>query len=455
MSSEDKGAGHVANIADARGKRKPKTEGTPGDDGKQPKVPAHEIYATIAGIIDRTELDQKLYAPFPATFAAIEPEPGAREVIEVDELHQARLVSPARVRQVVAAYCQVHMGPCFQLLPSALKDCVEFWLTRTRQVVAPSMVACAHDGGVTWRRLPFDLLPGATLAWDDILARVAPSARLPLMAWLGSVLVPESYNQQYVWLYGEGGNGKGAIARFLRRLLGQAVHPLTYVPKRPNQFFTYQFIGKRLVVANDCDQNEFVADGLFKALSGGDPINCERKGGASFSVDLNAKWLFASNKVPRLTSQRADMRRAIFVPFEGAPAEWVAGFEERLWEEGGAFMARCLDAYKALAPGHGPIPVEADELLAHVSIEEERYEEIFDEWLEDVGNPLAEISAKHMNALKWRLFKTKRDVDGFAAYLLRRGVKKCRKPDRRYYMGASLKKDSRTLLEALGERGDE
>ena len=154
-----------------------------------------------------------------------------------------------------------------------------------------------------------------------------------------------SYMQQYVWLHGKGNEGKGSLNRFLQRVFGPA-----YCSKQPNEsgdkFWTHELLGKRLVVFPDCNDQKFVTSGLFKSMTGGDPVAVEAKGEMSYTTRLNAKYLVLSNEKPQISSEKADKRRIIYC--EIAPREDLIdlNFEARLWDEGGAFLGKCWSLYQ-------------------------------------------------------------------------------------------------------------
>ncbi len=153
------------------------------------------------------------------------------------------------------------------------------------------------------------------------------------------------------------------------------------MPQEPNQFWTNQLANKRLVIFPDCENYHFPTKGLFKSLSGDDPITIEPKMKAPYTTLLDCKFLFTSNQLPALSSEWSDLRRAIFVRLDGG-AEWSEGFEDRLWEEAAQFLTNCLVVYEKACPTHGPIPVDHDasELSSWVSTIEEHFEEAFSEW---------------------------------------------------------------------------
>jgi hypothetical protein len=125
-----------------------------------------------------------------------------------------------------------------------------------------------------------------------------------------------------------------------------------------------------------------VSTGLWKALTGGDPIECEAKGQMSFTAKLQTKFIVLSQKRPQISSERADQRRLIYCELTGSwddlTPEEMATFEARLWDEGGAFLTHCLGAYHQRYPHGGPIKsVMTQEMEGWVSSLEEEFEVFF------------------------------------------------------------------------------
>ena len=174
--------------------------------------------------------------------------------------------------------------------------------------------AAADTAPLAFTRLPWHAADDITPTWDLIISRMSNADAFT--AWVGSLFDETSYQQQYVWLHGKGNEGKGCINRFLMRVFGPA-----YCAKQPKErgdkFWTHDLLGKRLVVFPDCNDSAFVASGLFKSMTGGDPIPVEAKGEMAYTTRLAAKYLIISNERPDLSSETADRRRIIYCEMTG------------------------------------------------------------------------------------------------------------------------------------------
>lgn len=321
-----------------------------------------------------------------------------------------------------------------QLTDRQIDGVARYWQKTTEPIEMPSKIGFAEGDGLVMRRVPLVLADGPTPLWDELMGRITNSDCL--MAWFGSIFVDQSNIQQYVWLHGEGNDGKGSIARFFKKVLAH-LYSSQVPPSANDKFWTYQIKDARLVVFEDCNNTSFVTSGLFKSLTGGDWVRGEIKGGAALSLLIRAKYLFLSNEKPDISSERADNRRIIYctvTPFKG---EQDAQYEAGLWDEAGAFLHKCLAMYSKLAPNHGPIHANTDLLDEVVATNEERFSSFLEANFH-VG-PTYRCEPHMLQNLMNKEFKTRKEQSHFRAYLERQGIKKEMDTNeqgqpRRYYM---------------------
>lgn len=379
---------NVTDLAQARGKqrkggRRPKGEA--GARAAEQKPRLVDLYRAVADAIGRRA--HSPLPPFPVRFLVLELEPGVRLPLLHDEADD--VVTHVKLKAVayeILRYCETLAGsfPEIALGPNHAKEATEYWLATAEAVAKDDIKFLRWQGepGLTYQRLPWAFRPGAHPTWNALLARM--SNMEAFCHWLGSLFFEESSLQNYVWLYGGGGDGKGAINRFLERVFGNAYR--SKQPQSKNQrdkFWAFGLLGARLVVFPDCDDPTFVTSGLFKSLTGGDPLDLEAKQEMSFTARLGAKYLVISNERPALSGSRADKRRIIYCELE-APKEYERNFEDRLWAEGGAFLEECIAAYREAYPDHGPLKPDMTEIDGWVSSLEERLSEAFERHFDKV-----------------------------------------------------------------------
>ena len=168
-------------------------------------------------------------------------------------------------------------------------------------------------------------------------------------AWIGAIFSPEIKLQQYIWLYGDGINGKGTIMNFLQGMLKDATCPLETDYRKINQFTTSILAGKRLAVADDCEHPHFVKTGWFKAASGGAKVRIEEKGKPPITESLSCLYAFTSNSAPAIDSQRSNMRRAIFIEFKPSDqVELIPNLPAKLLNERAGIIGRCMAKFEEL-----------------------------------------------------------------------------------------------------------
>lgn len=239
------------------------------------------------------------------------------------------------------------------------KDAMKYWLYTAEIIKEPKIVKMKSEDGLCFHRLDFDPDPLIeTPLFDLFLKRTSNSEALK--CFIGSVFIEESDRQQYVWLYGQGMNGKGTLLRFLDKCLGISYFS-TEPPTRDDKFWNYNLIGKRLVAFPDINNCYFPASQKFKMLSGGDKIPVEPKGKQAYNIQPTCKFIFASNERPEISSQKSDLRRSIFCEI-GEIEKVESGFENKLWLEASGIIGKCIKTYKENCPENEPIEVEKDGL---------------------------------------------------------------------------------------------
>lgn len=267
-----------------------------------------------------------------------------------------------------------------QLTAKEADSCVDYWCYETAPVATPRCFAWPEETGLAYTRLPWKPTTGWAPTWDGIMTRM--SNRQAFKAWIGSLFDEKSGLQQYIWLMGDGNDGKGSVTRFLAKIFGTA-----YCAKKPptpgDKFWTHGLLGKRLVVFPDCDDNKFIGSGLFKSLTGGDDIPIEAKGKMAYSTKLTAKYLVLSNERPVISPTHANLRRIIYCEMKARKDQAnTRVFEEQLWAEGGAFLGQCIDLYKSAGSDTYEIVAKRGEIMKWASEGDDYFEMIFNRHFE-------------------------------------------------------------------------
>jgi hypothetical protein len=223
----------------------------------------------------------------------------------------------------------------------------------------PPAVLMKSEPGLAFHRVPFDANDFDFFSmpvFEEMLSRCSnPEA---LCAFIGSIFVPRADRQQYLWIYGEGENGKSSLMRFLGRLLGPAYHADEVPQGHYDKYWTSAFVGKRLVAFPDCNSPCFPRSAKFKGLTGSDAIRIEGKYDKAFSTTLDCKFVFLSNEELIISDEKADTRRAIYVKMGAIKGRPDPKYEEKLWAEAEQIVAYCLDIYRKYCPNNEQVPVQ-------------------------------------------------------------------------------------------------
>ena len=303
-----------------------------------------------------------------------------------------------------------------------IKQFLEFLAASMPVVVDVSPVRFLSSPGFCWRRLDFDLAEdaGEHTALDGFLSRCSdPQA---VGQWIGSLFV-ESPREQYLWLHGEGGDGKSTLVRFLARLLGDGYRSRV-VPQPGDRFWTAGVVGASLVAFNDTNNYGFPASGLFKSLTGGDAVQVEEKGKPLKNVTISAKFIFTSNEKPKLSSERADRRRAIYIEVAALPDdERDFNIDNVLWNDRANIISQCVSLYNRMKTAGGQIKCDLSKLNELISDNEMEFDAVYEKWF--VDEPGSHIAAVRFAEIMAQQYKQRHDATQFRAWLSRSGKSKC------------------------------
>ena len=340
-------------------------------------------YAAVADAINRTA--DSMLPSFGWRYYTLKQPGGEREILkEIDRGSEVvAFYSMEGLTSDILTYC------CTKLLGNDMfaavetkhaKNAADYWRLSTPPIPEPAMVRARSEEGLCYHRLDFDPdVNQSTPLFDEFLGRCSdPDA---VMCFIGSLFYPEADRQQYLWFWGAGQNGKGALQRFLARIMGPSYISTTPPGKTGDKFWTSMLLGKRLVVFADCADPDFPVTGLFKSLTGGDMVRIEKKREHAFSTYLNCKFLFSSNERPSLTGQKADIRRAIYVevePITGDPMPQKV-YDAKLWAEAAGVVGKCREAYLSACGSDGAaIPIDDEKLQALIEANSDQWSTIWE-----------------------------------------------------------------------------
>lgn len=303
--------------------------------------------------------------------------------------------------------------------PKEAIEIIDGWKYRGKALDVRNHVLFKDQLGYCFHRVPFQPKPGETPTWDSVTCRMTNADAF--MMFIASMFHSGSYNQQYIWIYGEGGEGKGSIGRWLNKIFGQSFISLSTIPK--SQFWKAALVGKRCVVFSDWSNACFVTGGEFKGMVGGDIQQIEEKYERPYKTYLNNKYIFFSNEKPYIASEASDLRRLIYChidPIDESKKEYDA-FESKLWDESAAFLHRCFELYAANCPNHQPIPFNHTQTIELAAENESEYEGLLQGSFKEEKNGVV-LSKDMVDWYRRRNLSWREKVE-WKKFLLRRGVK--------------------------------
>jgi len=185
-----------------------------------------------------------------------------------------------------------------------------------------------------------------------------------LQEWAGYLLTPDTNQQKFLILEGEGANGKSVYLAAMEALLGR--ENVSHVPLEifGQRFQLTSTLGKLANVCADCGEIDAVAEGYLKSFTSGDRMQFDRKGLSAIDVTPTARLMIATNNRPRFSDKSSGIwRRMLLVPFtrEIPPEERVVGMDKPDWwaaagELSGIFMWALEGLQRLRADGRFTIP---------------------------------------------------------------------------------------------------
>lgn len=157
----------------------------------------------------------------------------------------------------------------------------------------------SRPGTLTYLDVEHD--PGAhPESFNEFLFDILPDKDVPIMWELIGYTLFRGYPFQKAFiLLGDGANGKSTLLSALRDFLGRKnVSAVELQELDGNRFKKAKLEGKLANIAPDLDDDELESTGTFKALTGGDLLDAERKYEEPFEFENHATLIFSANQKP-------------------------------------------------------------------------------------------------------------------------------------------------------------
>ncbi|MHB8467875.1 MAG: DNA primase family protein [Acidimicrobiales bacterium] len=178
-----------------------------------------------------------------------------------------------------------------------------------------------HDPAVlSTIQLPHPWLPAATCpAIDAFLHQILADDVVELVYEIcGYALYPSNPMRKAILEVGRGANGKSKLLAVIRALVGPAnCSAVDLQALSENRFAPAELYMKLVNISGDLDARAVKRSDSFKKLTGGDPLEAERKNGQPFRFIPTALPLFAANEPPISSDQsQAWFDRWLIIPFD-------------------------------------------------------------------------------------------------------------------------------------------
>lgn len=177
---------------------------------------------------------------------------------------------------------------------------------------------------------------------------VSPDDAIRLKELAGYCLIRAYPIQDAFMLIGPGGNGKSTYLSLLKAFLGAENVEAIPLQKLQKTFSAANLEGKLGNFCADLSDKSVEELGVFKMLTGGDPINAERKFKDAFNFVNYAKLIFSCNKPPALNDDtQGNWERWEVVEFPNSFRDQISEDQKILDklvtpEEMSGFLNECL-----------------------------------------------------------------------------------------------------------------
>lgn len=189
-------------------------------------------------------------------------------------------------------------------------------------------------------RLPYAFDAAAKCPrWDAFLERnleLDPERIKLLQEWAGYLLLPDTGQQKFLVLEGEGANGKSVYCAAIAAMLGR--ENCAHVPLEifADRFAKTSTLGKLVNICADVGELDKMAEGYLKSFTSGDVMEFGRKFLESVNCAPTARLMLACNNRPRFSDRSSGVwRRMLLVPWrvQIGSEERIANMDKPWWWE--------------------------------------------------------------------------------------------------------------------------
>lgn len=166
------------------------------------------------------------------------------------------------------------------------------------------------------------LKEGETPNFDGFMDAIVPACRDMFMAAVFATVFAMSILNQYIWIHGEGGDGKSSFLNALMKFLGGRLC-CSLGQTMNSEFGLENAVGKRMVILSDVKTGLSVKSQLIHNLTGHDPVSINRKNKPIITKELQPIVWIAANEAPDVNfDARNEARRCLYIKMQ-EPSEAV------------------------------------------------------------------------------------------------------------------------------------
>jgi len=195
--------------------------------------------------------------------------------------------------------------------------------------------------------------------YHDLRSRmVSPEMWDILTCFFGRVVSEDTPSEEFVYWWGEGGDGKGSLTDLFFRNMPETSVPISH-DNFESRFGAGVYGEKRFVRIDEAPPGNFFTERVKEVTGGSEFISIERKGKDAVTVKSRLAIMFTSNFFPAFDDSMAQRRRLRVVECtpRTSPARNV---KSELDDSFGSFLGYCLINY---AKNEKKIPLNHSEVL--------------------------------------------------------------------------------------------
>ena len=218
---------------------------------------------------------------------------------------------------------------------------------------------------------------------DEVMEGDADRIAL-IQEWFGYCLTPDTSQQKFLLICGEGRTGKTVTLDVLTALLG--ADNVAHVPVElfDRRFQLTPTVGKLANIATEVGEISRGAEAVLKAFTSGDRMYFDRKGITGVQAIPTARLAFAANNLPRFADRSSGLwRRMLLVPYRVVIPEAQQDrhlLDTLLQELPGIFNWAVAGLRRLRARGHFTEPSVCRDALDAYRTESNPAQAFLDEW---------------------------------------------------------------------------